>query len=259
MKKEWMTGPAAFVAMLAGLLVTWAIVEPAALVKAFDNSGYSPFELATLPFFAAIVPLVWWKCPFEGSKTRRTILCAAVSLVAIMAIAKETDLHITALRLFYPDYINDTNGLAPGLFKPNGQQLTGTPFKMRVLTNAGVPLGMKMLIICYFVSFFGVFGAGLVYFLPKFIKGAFTLDAASWAFGCCGASGVLVQISDRLPAWLDHSYGLNKHSETISYATSLCTCLEEGGEMMLAVMALITIALGAARLKQNAPSNTDSL
>jgi len=72
-----------------------------------------------------------------------------------------------------------------------------------------------------------------------------------------GGSGVVVQISDRLPAWLDHAFGLDKHAaEGITKATSLCTCLEEGGEMMIAIFALLTIYLGyrAVRAAEEAPS-----
>ena len=126
--KSWFSGPVLWFAGVAALLVTWAVMEPTALVHAFDQDGYSPFELATLPFFAAIVPLVWWKCPFTGSKRRRVILCLAVSLVALMAIVKEMDLHNMVLHALCPDYVGEDGKIIPGvLFKPNGQPLSGTP------------------------------------------------------------------------------------------------------------------------------------
>ena len=71
----WLVGPALFVVGVAALLVTWKMLEPSHLVRLFDQDGRSPFELATLPFYAAIIPLVWWKCPFDGSRTRRNVLC----------------------------------------------------------------------------------------------------------------------------------------------------------------------------------------
>ena len=49
---------------------------------------------------------------------------------------------------------------------------------------------------------------------------------------------LMVQIADRLPAWLEHCFGKT------SRAQSLCTALEEGGEMMIAVFALLAIYLG---------------
>jgi len=249
-RPEWLLGPVLFAASVAALLVVWALVEPDALIRNFDQGGYSPFELATLPFYAAIVPFVWWKCPFDGSRRRWTVLCMMVSVVAIMAIVKEMDLHNAALRWLYPDFVGQDGSLLPGLVKPNGQPLTGTPFKMRVLTNGAVPLGMKSFIVLYFAAFFGVFAAGFAYLLPTWLRGVLALSPAAWAWGCFGGSGVLVQISDRLPSWLGHGYGLDKHAEGgATAAASLCTCLEEGGEMMIAVFALLTIWLGWRELR----------
>ena len=76
--KGWLTGPAVFAAGVLALLLTWAALDPATLIKNFDADGFSPFEIATLPFYAAIIPFVWWKCPFDGSRARRTLLCAGI-------------------------------------------------------------------------------------------------------------------------------------------------------------------------------------
>ena len=110
--KSHLTGPVVFVLGILALLVTWLAMEPAALHHAFDQDGYSPFELATVPFYAVLIPLVWWKCPFTGSRTRRTILCLAVSCVAFMAVVKELDLHVMAM-----------HGLFPEVVKPDGSVL----------------------------------------------------------------------------------------------------------------------------------------
>lgn len=243
MSKKFLIGPAVWCALLAALLVVWAALEPATLIRLFDQGGYSPFELATVPFYAAIVPFVWWKKPFAGSARRRAILCAMVSVVAVMAVLKELDLHNQILHLLYPNFVSEEGSLLPGLFKPNGSPLSGTPFKMRVLTNAGVPLGMKAAIVFYFVAFFGTFAAGFAYLLKNWIVGVFKLVPSAWAVGCFGASGVLVQITDRLPSWLDHRFGFDKSAEGVTAVQSLCTALEEGGELMIAVCALLAIYL----------------
>lgn len=249
--RSWMLAPALFFSMLAALMATWAVMEPGALVNAFDQGGYSPFELATIPFFAAIVPLVWRQRPFGGSSARGIVLCTMVTVVAVMAVVKELDLHNLALHALYPDFVGESGSLLPGLYKPNGSPLVGTPFKMRVLTNAAVPFGMKAAIVFYFAAFFGTFAAGFAYLGLRWLKGVFALEGAAWAWGCLGASGVIVQISDRLPSWLHHGCGLDKHSaDGVTAATSLCTCLEEGGEMMIAVFALLTIWLGARALRR---------
>ena len=207
--KPYLVGPVLFVLCLLALFATWAVMEPAALHRAFDADGYSPFELATVPFFAAIVPLVWWKCPFTGSPRRRALLCAAVSCVAVMAVVKELDLHVLAMRELFPEVVK-ANGSVYGLVKPNGTSLTGTPFKMRFLTNAGAPLAAKAVVLFYFGSFFGVFAALLAYFFPQLVKGFFALHPVAWTMCCFGTSGVMVQLCDRMPAWIRHARGLSK-------------------------------------------------
>jgi hypothetical protein len=49
--KCWYCAPLLWFAGVAALLVTWAVMDPVALDRAFNRGGYSPFELATLPFF----------------------------------------------------------------------------------------------------------------------------------------------------------------------------------------------------------------
>lgn len=240
----WFTAPLLWFAGVAVLLVVWAVMDPVALKGAFDGGGYSPVELSTLPFFAAIVPLVWWKCPFTGSKKRRTLLCLAVSVVAVMAIVKQTDLHNMAMHCLWPDLIGENGSIVPGkLVKPNGSPLGGTPFKARFLTNGAVALSAKAFVVLYFTLFFGVFAVTASLFAPAFVKGVFKFDPVSWTFGCFGASGVLVQISDRLPAWYREATGIAMVTAegTADKASSLCTALEEGGEMMLASFALLAI------------------
>ncbi len=237
--KSFLVGPVLFVLCIAALLVTWCVMEPVALRNAFDRGGYSPFELATLPFFAAIIPLVWWKCPFTGSARRRAILCTAVSIVAFMALVKELDLHLMLMHRLFPEVVKP-NGMVYGLVKPNGSALTGTPFKMRFLTNGGAPIAAKALVLVYFGSFFGIFAALLAYFALPLVKGIFSLHPVAWTMCCFGTSGVMVQIMDRLPAWYHHAKGLPRE-KVVDSCSALCTCLEEGGEMMIAIFALVAI------------------
>lgn len=253
MKNGWLIGPCAWFACVAALLITWAIMDPATLHHFFDQGGYSPFELATLPVFGAIVPLIWICCPFEGSKKRKTILCLMISIVAIMAIVKEMDLHNALIHNLYPSIVGEDGSIISGqFFKPDGRPLTGTAFKMRVLTNAAVPFGVKAVVLGYFALFFGTFAAAFLYLLPTWVKGVFTLNPASWAFGCAGASGVMVQITDRLPAWLRKGAEIDLEADgVISKASSFCTVFEEGGEMMLALFCVLTIIL-AWKAKCNA-------
>jgi hypothetical protein len=258
--KAWLAGPAIFAAGVAALLLTWAALSPETLIRNFDADGFSPFEIATLPFYAAIIPAVWLMCPFDGSRTRRTVLSLMVTVVAVMAILKQTDLHCAALHALYPNFVDEGGSLLPGLVKPNGSPLTGTPFKMRVITNGGVPLGMKAAILFYFAAFFGVFAAGFAYLLRTWVVGVFRLEPCAWSIGCFGASGVLVQLADRIPAWVHHSTGekMATAEGAATSARSLCTALEEGGEMLIAIFALLAIFQAhralVARAEREAPS-----
>ena len=242
--RAWFFPVVAFICAFSCLIVLWAVMEPAALVAMFDSDGRSPFELATLPFFAAIIPLVWWKCPFEGTPLRRCILSTMVTVVVIMAIVKQLDFHNYLLSIAYPDCVGEDGTLISGKFiRPNGKPLGGTPFKMRVITNGAIPLGMKALIVGYFTLFFGFFFAGLAYLFPAFIKGVFRLEPAAWSIGCFGAAGVIVQVADRLPAWFKRA-GFNffySQDGDVSSSKALCTVLEEGGEMLIALFALAAI------------------
>lgn len=246
----WYSAPVLFFVGLLALLATWLCMEPAALHHAFDQDGYSPFELATVPFYAAIIPLVWWKCPFAGSRRRRTILCLAVSCVALMAVVKEMDLHLLLMQKLFPDIV-DAKGSVQNLVRPDGKALTGTPFKMRFLTNAGAPLAAKAVVLFYFAAFFGVFAATLAYFAKPFVVGVFRLHPVAWTIGCFGSTGVMVQLCDRVPAWYRHVAGLSKpKGSAVDAVGALFTALEEGGEMMIALFALLAILQSHALLAQ---------
>lgn len=251
----WYSAPVLFFVGLLALLATWLCMEPVALHRFFDQDGYSPFELATVPFYAAIVPLVWWKCPFSGSRRRKTILCLAVSCVALMAVVKELDLHLMAMKALFPDFVN-AEGKVYGLMRANGKALTGTPFKMPVLMHAGVPLAAKALIVIYFTAFFGVFAATLGYFAKSFVLGVFRLHPVCWSVGCFGASGVMVQLCDRIPAWYRHVMNLPKpKGDAVDAVGALFTALEEGGELMIAAFAIWAIVQSHAILSRRMEIN----
>ncbi len=244
-KRAYLAAPVVFALCVLALLVTWLVMEPAALRHAFDGAsfgqdGRSVFELATIPFYAAIIPLVWWKCPFTGSRRRRALLCAAVSCVAFMAVAKELDWHLAAMQRLFPSIVG-ADGNVHGLVKPDGTPLTGTPFKMRFFTNGAVPVAAKACVLFYFGAFFGVFAALLTYYAIPLFKGFFRLHPAAWSVCFFGGSGVMVAVMDRLPAWYRHTHGLGKDAVVTNSFGSFCTCFEEGGEMMIAIFALIAI------------------
>jgi hypothetical protein len=232
--RGWLTGLCVSALMVIGLLAVWLVMDPETLYRAFDHEGRSVMERVTLLFYGAIVPFVWWKCPFTGSPLRRRVLCAAVSLVAVMAIVKQTDSHLVVMQTLYPDVVAN--------FK-------GTPFKMRFLTSPVVPLGAKAVSLSYFILFFGVFAGLLAFYAVPLIRGVFSFHPVAWTMGCFGATGVMVQLCDRMPAWIRHARGLAKTAE-IDGTRALFTALEEGGELLLAVLALMAIAQAHALYRE---------
>ncbi len=239
-RRSYLLAPAVFLIAAALLTVTWASMDPTSLRAAFDADGHSFFETLTLPFYALIVPVVWLFCPFTGSPARKALLCAAVSCVAFMAVCKELDLHLAAISALYPDVVAN--------FK-------GTPFKMRFLTASGVPFGAKLVSLSYFVLFFGVFAALLLYYSVKLVKGFFKLHPVAWSICFFGGCGVLVAVFDRLPAWYRHAKGLPKDEIVASSFGSFCTCFEEGMEMMIAVFALLAIVQAHAIYSPDRPAD----
>lgn len=224
-KKSWLLSPVLFVAGIISLVIAWASVDPVLLRSFFDCEGRSFFEAMTISVYALIVPAVWLVCPFGGSVWRKALLASAVTIVVVAAVMKQLDLHIDVLSAMYPDTVAG--------FK-------GTPFKMRFLRADGVPFGAKIFVVLFLFSLFGVFGSLLVGYSVIFVKGLFKLHPVAWSVGCLGASGVMVQICDRLPAWIRSSMGWTKETSPVAF-TSICTALEEGGEMMLALFALTAI------------------
>ena len=51
----------------------------------------------------------------------------------------------------------------------------------------------------------------------------------------------MVAVFDRLPAWYRHAHGLAKGAVVAGPFGSFCTAFEEGGEMMIAIFALLAI------------------
>ena len=237
-KRSWLLAPVVYMLSMVALAVVWAVMDPQALRAAFDAEGKSFFETVTIPFYALIVPTVWLCCPFSGSIKRKVLLCSAVSCVAAMAVVKELDLHLLMMKSLFPDVVAN--------FK-------GTPFKMRFLTRGGIPVSAKLLAVSYFVLFFGVFAVLLAYYFPRLMKGFFRLHPVAWTMCFFGGSGVTVQVFDRLPAWYRHSKGLAKSEIVDGPFGSFCTAFEEGGEMMIAVFALLAILQAHAIYSRDTP------
>lgn len=227
-KKSWLTAPVLFFLMCGALVAVWAAIPPERLIPLFDNKGASPFELMTLPLFALLIPLTWLCPPFGGSAKRQALWNLDVSLLAVMAIIRETDLHKIAFAKIWPDI---------------AANFTGTVYKMKFLKASGIPISPKLFVGAFFAVFFAVVLITFLRYAIPLFKGIFKLFPVAWTWATFGASSVMVLVVDRLPAFLRH-HGfdevatLDKHTGSIA---ALMKVFEEGGEAMMALFALMAI------------------
>ena len=226
-KKSWLTAPVLFVIMMLMITLVWAALPPEQMIPLFDNDSFSPVELMTLPLFALIIPLTWLCSPFGGSWKRQAFWNTDVSLLAIMAIIRETDLHKRVFAAIWPEI---------------DASFSGTVFKMRFLTSSDIPIIPKLFVLAFFALFFIVTAGTLAYFLLRLIKGIFKLHPVAWTWAVFGGTSVMVLLVDRLPANLRHAGFdgplLDKHTGSVA---ALLKAFEEGGEMMMALFALMAI------------------
>ena len=88
-----------------------------------------------------IVPLVWL-CPPQSGPTRRQCAWSLLwSLLSVVAIVRETDLHKIAFAQIWPDIASS---------------FSGTVFKMRFLKAGDIPLMPKLFVLVFFIVFFAV-------------------------------------------------------------------------------------------------------
>ena len=235
-KKSWLTAPILFVLMCLVLVATWAVLPTERLNPLFDLDGHSPIELMTLPLFALLVPLVWLCSPFGGSPKRQAFWNFDVTVLVVMALVRETDLHKRLFAAIWPE-------VAAG-FK-------GTAFKMKFLLAPDIPLVPKLFVAAFFAVFFAFTLGTLAYFIVRLVKGFFRLHPVCWTWAVFGATSVMVLLVDRVPSILRHhgfdGPALDKHTGSIA---ALMRVFEEGGEMMMALFALMGVLQAALWLRE---------
>ncbi len=238
-KKAWLTAPICFIVGFGLLILAWAVMSPAAAMDFFDQGGFAPFEWMTLPVFALIIPLVWLCPPIAGSTKKQAFWAIIWSILSVMAIVRETDLHKALFANLWPE-------VAAG-FK-------GTVFKMRFLTAWDMPIVPRLFVLFFFILFFAGALIPLAKYILPLIKGFFKLEPVAWSAAFFGISSVIVLIFDRFPAWYRHA--MHDTAALGDSARAFCAILEEGGEMMMALLALL--ALLQSYLIFNNPSKKEA-
>jgi hypothetical protein len=110
----------------------------------------------------------------------------------------------------------------------------------------------------FFAAFFTATIGPLLYFIKRLLKGLWRFHPVSWTMAAFGASGVAVQMFDRMPAFLRDKELLDPvlMDGSSGTATALFKALEEGGEMMMAIFALIAILQAHAIYSPDTPDES---
>lgn len=225
-KRSWLLAPVVFVLCMVALLIVWASLEPQVCMDFVDNHGCSPFELMTLPLFALIIPLAWLACPVGGSLGRQCGWSFLYSVLGFMALVREQDWHKMAFARIWPDIAHS---------------FSGTVFKMRFLKADGIPLVPKLFVLLFFIAFFVAVLLPLVRYIVPLVKGFFKFETTAWTGAMFGGTSVMVLLVDRLPANLRDWGVVNLKDGAHDSLLALCKTVEEGGEMIMALLALLLI------------------
>lgn len=218
-RKSWLTAPVICVIFALLLIAVWAVMDPQTLMTNFDNDGHSPVELMTLPLFALIIPLVWLCPPVGGSARRQVFWSIDFSILGLAAVCREADLHKALCHYLWPD-LTDVN----------------FNFKMRFFTNEAVPLSAKALVfVFYAVVALAVLTPLIRYIIPLFV-GFFKLEPVAWTAAFFGGSAVVSQVMDGLEGKLA-KMGIS----CTDSASAFFRAFEEGGEMLMALLALLAL------------------
>ena len=225
--KSWLVAPVVALVGLSALLLLWGVAEPQTYLEWFQlKEGLSPVEWMTLPLFGLIVPLVWTCPPNSGSLRRQCAWSALWSILGLIALVRETDLHKLAFARLWPEVADS---------------FPGTVFKMRFLKADAVPLMPKLFVIMVFVIFFVAVGLPLLRYLVPLLKGFFRMEPVAWSAATFGVVSAFVLVVDRLPANLRKWGIVNLKAPGHEAGLALCKGLEEGAEMVMALLALLTI------------------
>lgn len=208
-------------------MLLWGVAEPQTYLEWFQlKEGLSPVEWMTLPLFGLIVPLVWTCPPNSGGLRRQCAWSALWSVLGLIALVRETDLHKLAFARLWPEVADS---------------FPGTVFKMRFLKADAVPLMPKLFVIMVFVIFFVAVGLPLLRYLVPLLKGFFRMEPVAWSAATFGVVSAFVLVVDRLPANLRKWGIVNLKAPGHEAGLALCKGLEEGAEMVMALLALLTI------------------
>ena len=216
---SWLAAPLIWLIGVSILFLAWAVASPEWIRTNFDNHGVSPVESATIGLFFFQMAFFWLVPPMRPGRWRAFWL-ADFSLLTLIAICRELDWHKLMIS------VSDLPGAT-----------TGTPFKLRFLTNPGNPLGDRLIVAACFIVVTLVCAGTLLYFLRRLLTGLFKLHPVCWSVGFLGGTAILIQVTDRIPSVLRKRFDIHMTDGM----AALMTALEEGQELLLPLFVLIAV------------------
>ncbi|MDD2600419.1 MAG: hypothetical protein PHO37_14550 [Kiritimatiellae bacterium] len=202
------------------LVLVWVTNSPEWIKLTFDMQGRSPVELATITLFFFQMAFFWVLPPVSLKPLRGKLLMANFSMITFIAICREMDWHKAMIN------VSDVVGAT-----------TGTPFKMRFLTNSANPLADRLLVLFCFVAVIGICAGTLLWYIRPLLKGLFKFHPVCWSVAFLGGSVILINIFDRAGS------GLKKYFDFVMspQLQSLFTVFEEGQELLLPLIVIVAV------------------
>lgn len=219
---SYLAAPVLFAAAVMMIFAVWGIWYPCPqewIVRFVDNDGLSFIESATLGFFFLQFFCIWLIPPMTPGR-RRIFWQIDFSLITFIAVARQLDWHKAMVQV----------SNLPGA-------TTGTPFKMRFLTNSVNPLSDRLIVLFTFIVVIAVCGYTLFKFAKPLFTGFFKKQPVCWSIAFLGGTTVLIQFFDRLPSTLRKKLGIHLEEPI----RSLFSLLEEGLEATLPLFVILAL------------------
>ena len=216
-----MTAPIIWICGVVILLISYVLIaDPEKTKLLFSQKGYSPIELITVGLFFFEILFFWLLPPVPLKPLRGKLLCLNFSVISLIAIAREMDMHKKMV---------DVSHIA-GATK-------GTPFKMRFLTNSVNPLPDRLLVLFVFIVVIALCIGTLLWYIRPLLKGLFRFHPVCWSVAFLGGTTILIKIVDRLGSNLSKHFDIELAART----KALVSVLEEGQELLLPLFVIVAV------------------
>ena len=219
-KKSWLSAPVIWICGLIILLLVGANNTPEWIKLNFNQKGHSPVEIATVALFFFQMMFIWLMPPVSLKSIKGKLLCFNFSVITFIAICREMDWHKAMID------VSNIEGAT-----------TGTPFKMRFLTNSINPLSDRLLVLFWFIVVIALCAGTLLWYIRPLLKGLLRFHPVCWSIAFVGGAGILINIFDRMGSVLKKDFDILLTANQ----KGIACVLEEGQELLLPLFIIIAI------------------